>query len=148
MTTLLDGFKVIPVKEKIEDTYLTISARSLKLNRATARILGMPEYVRFMLNEKRLQIAIVPAEPDDENAVEFASTEEEGAREKPIYVKTPAILKTIQKVTVLERDGLRLTQTIKGLAYPDDKVIIYDLTESVESVVKPRGRKKKEQAKI
>lgn len=148
MTTLLDGFKVIPVKEKIEDTYLTISARSLKLNRATARILGMPEYVRFMLNEKRLQIAIVPAEPDDEDAVEFAATAEEGAREKPIYVKTPAILKTIQKVTVLERDGLRLTQTIKGLAYPDDKVIIYDLTESVESVVKPRGRKKKEQAKI
>ena len=51
--------------------------------------------------------------------------------------------KAVQKLAVLERDGVKLTQTIKGLAYPDEKVIIYDLLESVETVVKPRGRKKK-----
>ena len=138
---LLDGFKVIPLKEKIDDTFLTISERSLKLNRATAEILGMPEQVQFLINEKRMQIAITPAKPGDEDAVDF--TVEDGKREKPIYVKEPGILKTIQKLAVLEKDGVKLTQTIKGLAYPDEKVIIYDLLESVETVVKPRGRKKK-----
>ena len=138
---LLDGFKVIPLKEKIDDTFLTISERSLKLNRATAEILGMPEQVQFLINEKRMQIAITPAKPGDEDAVDF--TVEEGKREKPIYVKEPGILKTIQKLAVLEKDGVKLTQTIKGLSYPDDKVIIYDLLESVGTVVKPRGRKKK-----
>ena len=138
---LLDGFKVIPLKEKIDDTFLTISERALKLNRATAEILGMPEQVQFLINEKRMQIAITPAKPGDEDAVDF--TVEDGKREKPIYVKEPGILKTIQKLAVLEKDGVKLTQTIKGLAYPDEKVIIYDLLESVETVVKPRGRKKK-----
>ena len=73
---LLDGFKVIPLKEKIDDTFLTISERSLKLNRATAEILGMPEQVQFLINEKRMQIAITPAKPGDEDAVDF--TVEEG----------------------------------------------------------------------
>lgn len=139
---LLDGFKVIPLKEKIDDTYMTISERSLKLNRATAQILGMPEQVQFLINEKRMQIAITSAKPGDEDAVDF--TVEEGKREKPIYVKEPGIVKAIGKLTVLEKDGVKLTQTIKGLVYLDDKVIIYDLGESVEAVVKPRGRKKKE----
>ena len=143
MSSLLDGFTVIPLKEKIDDTYMTISQKSLKFNTATAKILGEPAYVRLLLNGKRLQIAIEPTKADDENAVDF--TIEEGKREKWIYVREPGILKEIQKVAVLERDGLKLTQTVKGLAYPDEKVIIYDLTESVESVVKTRGRRKKEQ---
>lgn len=29
--TLLDGFKVIPLKERFDDSYLTISEKSLKL---------------------------------------------------------------------------------------------------------------------
>ena len=139
---LLDGFKVIPLKEKLDDTYLTISEKSLKLNRATAVALGMPEQVKFLLNEKRLQIAITPAKAEDEDAVIF--TVEEGKREKPIYVREPAVLKTIQRLAVLEQDGKKYTQTVKGLVYPDEKVIIYDLTESVLTEVKPRGRKKKE----
>lgn len=139
---LLDGFKVIPLKEKIDDTYLTISEKSLKLNRATAVLLGMPEQVKFLLNEKRMQIAITPAKADDEEAVNF--TVEEGKRERPIYVREPAILKTIQRLAVLEKDSKKYTQTVKGLVYPDEKVIIYDLTESVVTEVKPRGRKKKE----
>lgn len=143
MSSLLDGFTVIPLKEKIDDTYMIISQKSLKLNIATAKILGEPAYVRFLINTKRLQIAIEPTKANDENAVDF--TMEEGKREKWIYVREAGILKEIQKVAVLERTGVKLTQTVKGLAYPNEKVIIYDLTESVEAVVKPRGRRKKEQ---
>ena len=139
---LLDGFKIIPLKEKVDDTYLTISEKSLKLNMATAKTLGMPGWVHFLLNEKRMQIAITPAKQEDEDAVLFAV--EETGREKPIYVKEPGLLKAIQKLAVLERNGIKLTQTIKGLVYPEDKVIIYDLGEAVETEVKPRGRRKKE----
>ena len=139
--TLLDGFTVIPLKEKIEDSYLTISSRSLKLNRATARILGLPKKARFLLNVKKMQIAIEPAKADDEDGVEFSF--EEGSREAPIYVKEPAILKAIQKLVVLEKGSISLSLTIKGTAYPEDKAVIYDLNEAEESVVKPRGRKKK-----
>ena len=139
---LLDGFKVIPLKEKFDDSYLTISEKSLKLNRATAKALGSPKTVVFLLNEKKIQIALTPADINDENAVDFTYDEE--GREKPIYVKEPAILKAIQKMTKLEKGGVKLTLTIKGLFYPEDKVIIYALSEAIEEVVKPRGRRKKE----
>ncbi len=140
--TLLDGFKVIPLKERFEDSYLTISEKSIKLNNATAKILGSPAMVLFHLNEKKLQIALTPATSGDEDAVLFVS--ENGGREKPIYVKEPAILKAIHRLTVLQKDGVKVTQTIKGVAYPEEKVIIYALSESVEEIVKPRGRRKKE----
>jgi len=139
---LLDGFKVIPLKERFEDSYLTISEKSIKLNNATAKILGSPQMVLFLLNEKKMQIALTPATSENEDAVLFIS--ETTGKEKPIYVKDPAILKAIHKLTVLQKDGVKVTQTIKGVAYPEEKVIIYALSESVEEVVKPRGRRKKE----
>ena len=139
---LLDGFKVIPLKEKFDDSYLTISEKSLKLNRATALVLGSPKQVVFLLNEKKMQMALMPAKSGDENAVDFSF--DNSGREKPIYVKEPAILKAIQKMTNLERNGVKLTLTIKGLYYPDEKVILYALSEATEEIVKPRGRRKKE----
>ncbi len=139
---LLDGFKVISLKERFEDSYLTISEKSIKLNNATAKILGSPQMVLFLLNEKKMQIALTPATSENEDAVLFIS--ETTGKEKPIYVKDPAILKAIHKLTVLQKDGVKVTQTIKGVAYPEEKVIIYALSDSVEEIVKPRGRRKKE----
>ena len=140
---LLDGFKVIPLKEKVEDSFLTITSKSLKFNRATARVLESPEKVVILSNDKRIQIAVTPANKDDENGVDF--TYEEGSREKPIYVKETAILKEIGRLTALEKDGQHLALTIKGLAYPNEKIIIFDLVEAEASPIKPRGRKSKAQ---
>lgn len=139
---LLDGFKVIPLTEKVEDSFLTITAKSLRFNRATARVLGQPEAVNLLSNEKKMQIAIAPAKAGDEDSVGF--TFEETVRERPIFVKEPAIMKAIQKLVVLTREGMGLSLTIKGTVYPDDKVIIYDLNDAEETVLKPRGRKKKD----
>ena len=47
-------------------------------------------------------------------------------------------------MTTLEKNGTNLMLTIKGVVYPDEKVIIYDLGEAEESIIKPRGRKRKE----
>jgi len=84
----------------------------------------------------------MPAKSGEENAIDFSF--DETGREKPIYVKEPAILKAIHKITNLERNGTKLTLTIKGMFYPDEKVILYALSEAIEEVVKPRGRRKKE----
>lgn len=55
--------------------------------------------------------------------------------------KEPAVLKAVQKIAILEKNGTNLALTMKGLAYPEDKVIIFDLGEAVETIVKPRGRR-------
>lgn len=55
---LLDGFKEIPLKEKVEDSYLTVTSKSLKFNRATARVLGLPERIKIfsMTRKSSLQL--------------------------------------------------------------------------------------------
>lgn len=140
---LLDGFKVIPLKEKMEDSFLTITSKSLRFNRATARVIGTPEKVLILVNEKKIQIAITPAKSEDEDGIDF--TFEEGGKDKPIYVKEPMILKEIGKLATFEKNGQNLALTMKGLAYPDDKVIIYDLVEAEAVPIKPRGRRSKSQ---
>ena len=72
---LLDGFNVIPLKDKIGDLYLTITAKSLKFNRANARALDLPENIKILLNEKNNQLAIIPARADDENGIPFSFEE-------------------------------------------------------------------------
>ena len=138
---LLDGFKLIELTDKIEDCYLTITSISLKFNRACARTLGLPSKIHLLINDRRLQIAIAPTNKDDEDGVDF--TYDEKSRDYPILVKEPKILKAVHGLTVLERDGVNLSITVKGVAYPDEKVIIFDLGEAVESVVKPRKRREK-----
>ena len=140
---LLDGFKEIPLKEKVEDSLLIVTSKSLKFNRATARVLGLPERIKILVNDKKIQLAVTPAGKDDENGIDFAI--EEGGREKPIYVKEPAILKGINKLAPLDKDGQGLSLTMKGLVYLDEKVIIYDLVEAEASPIKPRGRKAKKE---
>ena len=138
---LLDGFKLIELTDKIEDCYLTITSRSLKFNRACARTLGLPDKIHLFINDRRLQIAITPADKDDEDGVDF--TYDEQSRDYPILVKEPKVLKAVQDLTVLEKEGVNLSLTIKGVAYIDEKVIIFDFGEAVESEVKPRGKKKR-----
>ena len=141
---LLDGFKEIPLKEKVEDSFLTVTSKSLKFNRATARVLGLPERIKILVNDKKIQLAITPAGKEDENGIDFVI--EEGSREKPIFVKEPAILKGISKLATMEKDGQSLSLTMKGLVYPEEKVIIYDLVEAEATPIKPRGRKAKKEA--
>ena len=138
---LLDGFKLIELKEKIEESTLTITAKSMRFNRGTARDLGLPGKVRFFVNEKLLQLAVTTAQDNDEDGVDFAF--DESSREAPITVKEPAILKTVKKLVVLEKEGQAIQLVIKGMVYLEERTIIYDLTEAETLIVKPRGRRKK-----
>lgn len=139
---LLDGFKLVELNEKAEESRMTIGTRSLKFNRGTARNLGLPDWIHFFINDKRLQVAITPAKKDDEDAVAFAF--KEGTREMPIIVKEPAVLKAVKQLTVLEKEGMDIQLTINGTVYMEEKTIIYDLTEATEEIVKLRKRRKRE----
>ena len=137
--SLLDGFKLIELKEKVEESTLTITAKALRFNRGTARDLGRPEKVRFFVNEKLLQLAVVPARADDEDGVDFSYNEE--TREKPISVNEPAVLSALKKLAVLEKDGQAVQLVLKGNVYLEEKTVIYDLTEAETVAIKPRGRR-------
>lgn len=137
---LLDGFKLIELKEKIEESTLTISAKALRFNRGTARDLGRPEKVRFLVNEKLLQLAVIPAQDNDEDGVDFSY--DENSREVPISVKEPAVLNAVKKLAVLEKDGQTVQLVLKGNVYLEERAVIYDLTEAETVAVKPRGRRK------
>ena len=141
---LLDGFKLVELKEKVAESRLTISVKSLKFNRGTAKSLGFPSRIRFYMNDKRVQIAITAAEEDDEDGVDFSC--KEGTREVPIIVKDPAVLEAVKKMAVLEKNGVQLRLTVKGIVYLEEKTIIYDLTEAMEEVVKPRKPRMKQSA--
>ena len=137
---LLDGFKRIELKEKIEESILKISEKALKFNRGTARDLGSPAKIQFYVNEKLLQLAVMPATEDDEDGIDFSY--EEGSREAPIMVKEPAVLNAVKKIDVLEKEGRKIRMVVDGVVYLEERTIIYDLTEAREIIVKPRGRRK------
>lgn len=139
---LLDGFTLVELKAKAEESILTITGKNLKFNRGTARNLGLPPKVRFFVNDKVLQIALEPARMDDEDGVDFAF--EEGKRERPICVKEPAVMDAVKKLAALEKDGHALQLTVNGDVYLEEQVIIFDLTEAKETIVKPRGKRKPE----
>lgn len=136
---LLDGFKVIELKEKVEESVLTVSAKALKFNRGTARDLGRPAKVRLMVNEKLLQLAVVPTQDFDEDGVDFSF--DENSREMPISIKEPAVMNAVKKMAVLEKEGQAVQMTIRGTVYLEERIIIYDFSEAETAIVKPRGRR-------
>lgn len=135
----MDGFKVIELKEKVEESILTISAKALKFNRGTARNLGCPAKVRLMVNEKLLQLAVVPTLDFDEDGVDFSF--DENSRKMQISVKEPAVMNAVKKIAVLEKEGQAIQLAIKGTMYLEERVIIYDFTEAETAIVKPEGRR-------
>ena len=136
---LLDGFRLIELKEKVEESILTIGAKSLRFNRGTARDLGLPPRIRFLVNDRVLQIAVVPTTEDDEDGVDF--TFDEGKREMPIVIKEPAVMDVIKKLAILEKNGQAFQLIVKGTVHLEERTIIYDLTEAREVAVKQRGRR-------
>ena len=95
----------------------------------------------FRINEKLLQLAVTPAQDDDEDGVDFSF--DDSSREVPIAVKEPAVLNTVKKLVSLEKEGQTIQLVLKGTVYLEERTIIYDLTEAEAVAVKPRGRRKK-----
>jgi hypothetical protein len=75
-------------------------------------------------------------------------SEGDTAYENSILVRNARVMAEVGKLAALEKNGQTVTLQVKGMVYPDDKVVIFDFVEAVENVAKPRagrrGSKKKD----
>lgn len=133
---ILKGFEVVELDQTKGDSVMTMTAKNLKFNKATAVELGYPEYIRMLINAATKQVAIQPCTDKAKNAVKFSKDKEK--QTYAIVVKVPALLTAVRKLAdVDENENL----SFKGMLYPNDKVIMYDISKGTP--VKHRGRRSK-----
>jgi hypothetical protein len=139
--SILEGFEVVDLEQSRGDSVLTLTSTNLKFNKATAVELGFPAYVRMLVNAVTRQVAIQPCNEKSKNAVEFSK--EKTKQTYAVVVKIPALLTTVRKLAEVDEDAGSLS--FRGTLYPNDRVIIYDLTKG--EPVKTRGRRKRDDMK-
>lgn len=133
---ILEGFEVVELEQSTGDSIMTLTSTNLKFNKATAVELGYPSYVRMLTNAVTRQIAIQPCKENTKNAVEFSKDKEK--QNYAVVVKVPALLTAARKMADLGEDAASMS--FRGVLYPNDNVIIYDLSKG--EPVKRRGKRK------
>ena len=91
----------------------------------------------MLVNASTRQVAIEPCKENTKNAVPFSK--DESKQNYAIVVKMPALLTAARKLADVDKDSGSIS--FKGMLYPEDKVIIYNLAEGQPT--KKRARKKK-----
>lgn len=137
-TKILEGFEVVELEQSTGDSVLTLTSTNLKFNKATAVELGYPAYVRMLTNAVTRQVAIQPCKESTKNAVKFSKDKDK--QNYAVVVKVPALLTAARKMADLEEGAGSMS--FRGVLYPNDNVIIYDLTKG-EPAKRRGGRKKK-----
>ena len=139
MAGILEGFEVVELEESKGDSVMTLTSANLKFNKATAVELGFPAYIRMLINASTRQVAIEPCKENTKNAVPFSK--DEAKQNYAIVVKMPALLTAARKLADVDKDSGSIS--FRGMLYPEDNVIIYNLAEGEPT--KKRNRKKKEE---
>lgn len=135
---ILEGFEEVQLEESKGDSVLTLTSTNIKFNKATAQELGFPAYVRMLINATTRQAAIQPCKENAKNAVPFSKDEK--SQNYAVVIKIPALMTAIRKLADTEEENVALS--FKGTLFPNDKIIIYDISKG--EPVRRRGRKKKE----
>ena len=138
MTSILEGFEVVELEESRGDSVMTLTATNLKFNKATAVELGFPAYIRMLVNARSKQVAIEPCKESTKNAVRFSK--DQAKQTYAIVIKMPALLTAARKLA--DVDGSSGSISFKGMLYPKEKIIIYDLSKGEPT--KRRNRQNKE----
>lgn len=136
--SLLEGFEEVNLEQSTGDSVLTLTATNLKFNKATAVELGYPSHVRMLTNAATRQVAIQPCKENAKNAVEFSKDKDK--QTYAVVLKVPALLTAARKMADLGEDAKSMC--FRGVLYPNEKVIIYDLSKG-EPVKRRGGRKPK-----
>lgn len=136
-TTVLKGFEEVQLDESKGDSVLTLTATNLKFNKATAQELGFPTHVRMLINASTRQAAIEPCRENAKNAVPFSKDEKK--QNYAVVLKIPALMTVIRKLADVEEDTTSVC--FKGTLYPNEKIIIYDISNG--EPVKKRKRRSK-----
>ena len=136
---ILEGFAPINLVETKGESVMTVTPSSIKFNKATAVELGYPAYARLLVNAKENKVALQGWPKKDDCSFEFSSPE--GQQTYAITVKVPALLVEFRRYLAFEQDGKKISYTLQGTLYPEEKVIIYDIGEATPA--KSRAPRKK-----
>lgn len=138
-TSILKGFEEVELEESRGDSVLTLTSTNLKFNKATAVELGFPAHVRMLVNAATRQAAIQPCKENAKNAVAFSK--DKSKQTYAIVLKIPALLTAIRKLADVNEDSGAIS--FNGILYPNERVIIFDLSQGKPP--KTRRRRKKAQ---
>ena len=133
----LEGFEVVDLEQGRSDSVMTLTMKNLKFNKATAVELDYPAYVRMLIDATTRRVAIEPCSGKTTNAVPFSKNPK--AQTYAIVLKIPALLAAARKLAGFDEESDSLC--FRGTLYPEDKVIIFDLTEG--RPIKRRGGRRR-----
>lgn len=137
--SILKGFEEVELEESRGDSVLTLTSTNLKFNKATAVELGFPAHVRMLVNAATRQAAIQPCKENAKNAVAFSK--DKSKQTYAIVLKIPALLIAIRKLADVDENSGAIS--FNGILYPNERVIIFDLSQGKPA--KTRRRRKKAQ---
>ena len=132
---ILKGFEVVELEECKSDSVMTLTSKNLKFNKPTAVELGYPAFVRMLVDATTRRVAIEPCNENSKYAVPFSKNPK--AQTYSVVLKIPALLTAARKLA--EIDELTDAVSFKGMLYPEDKVVIFDL--SLPVAPKRRGKR-------
>ena len=135
---ILKGFEVVELEEAKSDSVMTLTSSNLKFNKATAVELGFPSTVRMLVNAATRKVAIEPCTENAKNAIPFSKNQK--TQTYSVVLKIPALLTAARKLAEVEEIGDAIS--FKGKLFPEDHLIIFDLSEPITN--RRQGRRKKQ----
>lgn len=136
---ILEGFMEVDLEQAHGDSVLTVTETNLKFNKATAVELNYPPYIRMLVNAEKKQVAIQTCKESSKNAVKFSKEKEK--QKYAVVIKAPALQTAIRKLIAGEGTS---SVSFHGELFPNENIIIYDLTKGEEP--KRRGKRKKSES--
>ncbi len=104
--------------------------------------LGFPSTVRMLVNAVTRKVAIEPCTENAKNAIPFSKNQK--SQTYSVVLKIPALLTAARKLAEVEEIGEAIS--FKGKFYPEDHLIIFDLSEPITN--RRRGRRRKIEEKV
>lgn len=123
----LKGFKTISVLGCGSASTMTLTKKYFKFSGETAKELGYPQYIKFLINDKTKQIAIIVANAADEEAIAFPC-KKAGEKQFAINVAHRTAYATVCNMMQWDDTSRRM----KGVLVPEEKAIIYNMEQAIE----------------
>lgn len=137
----LQGFKEINIDKATGQLVMTVTKTIVRFNKATIIYLNYPEFVKIFVNPDTKQLAVEPCTGHDRNAVKFCKPGKKNILSAS--VRDSSVVDTVAHYYTFEDvdDDHVAYHKVPGTK-AEDKVVVFDLSDSTSGVMKRRGRKK------
>lgn len=138
----LQGFKEINIDKATGQLVMTVTKTIVRFNKATIIYLNYPEFVKIFVNPDTKQLAVEPCTGHDRNAVKFCKPGKKNILS--VSVRDSSVVDTVARYYTFEDvdDDHVAYHKVPGTKAGEDKVVVFDLSDSTSGVMKRRGRKK------